>query len=165
MKKYIIFIFLLISIYILLNFNIDKHIKDDIPVMGDIRTYNLKEMEYELIFEDEILNLSNFKLKLATFISYNSKIKRIYIDYPNSVKEYFNSKEYFSFNDKNINEGIELIKAEYKNILEKNNLYQSIDNFSDNNIIINKVIVQSGAQAIEKFKSKYPNVKVYINDN
>lgn len=158
MKKFLIssilIIILLFSIFLF------KENENDIPVMGDVRVYKIKDGEYMLNFEDEGLTLSNLKLKLAVFTSYKSIIKRIYINYPNNSKEYFNKKEYFSFNNEDINEGISKIKEEYIRILEENNAYNLIENLSESNISINKVLVQTELEALDKFKNKYPNVKV-----
>lgn len=158
MKKFLIssilIIILLFSIFLF------KENENDIPVMGDVRVYKIKDGEYMLNFEDEGLTLSNLKLKLAVFTSYKSIIKRIYINYPNNSKEYFNNKEYFSFNNEDINEGISKIKEEYIRILEENNAYNLIENLSESNISINKVLVQTELEALDKFKNKYPNVKV-----
>lgn len=159
MKKYFIFIFLLFVIYISLFFNITKEVDDyDMSVMSEIRTYNLREDEYELIFDEEILNLSNFKLKMALFSSSNCNIKKVYINYPYNVKEYFEDKEYISVTGNNLNYIIDLIKEEYTNTLKENNSYE--EEYTDNNISINKIVVQSMAEVIDKFKMKYPKVKI-----
>ena len=158
MKKFLISsILITILLFSIFSF---KENENDIPVMGDVRVYKLKDGEYMLNFEDEGLTLSNLKLKLAVFTSYKSIIKRIYINYPNNSKEYFNNKEYFSFNNEDINEGISKIKEEYIRILEENNAYNLIENLSESNISINKVLVQTELEALDKFKNKYPNVKV-----
>lgn len=158
MKKFLISsILIIILLFSIFSF---KENENDIPVMGDVRVYKIKDGEYMLNFEDEGLTLSNLKLKLAVFTSYKSIIKRIYINYPNNSKEYFNNKEYFSFNNEDINEGISKIKEEYIRILEENNAYNLIENLSESNISINKVLVQTELEALDKFKNKYPNVKV-----
>lgn len=163
MKKYFIFLFLslflLFVAYISLLSNIAKETNEyDMSVMGEIRTYNLREDEYELIFDEEVLNLSNFKLKMALFSSSNCNIKKVYINYPYNVQEYFKDKEYISVTGNNLNYIIDLIREEYTNILKENNNYE--DGYTDNNISINKVVIQSGAEVINKFKIKYPNVKI-----
>lgn len=127
-------------------------------VMGEIRTYNLREDEYELIFDKEVLNLSNFKLKMAIFTSSGCNIKKVYINYPYNVQEYFKDKEYISVTGNNLNYIIDLIKREYVNVLKENNSYE--EGYTDNSISINKVVVQSGAEVIDKFKIKYPSVKI-----
>lgn len=158
MKKFLISsILIIILLFSIFSF---KENENDIPVMGDVRVYKIKDGEYMLNFEDEGLTLSNLKLKLAVFTSYKSIIKRIYINYTNNSKEYFNNKEYFSFNNEDINEGISKIKEEYIRILEENNAYNLIENLSESNISINKVLVQTELEALDKFKNKYPNVKV-----
>lgn len=158
MKKFLISsILIIILLFSIFSF---KENENDIPVMGNVRVYKIKDGEYMLNFEDEGLTLSNLKLKLAVFTSYKSIIKRIYINYPNNSKEYFNNKEYFSFNNEDINEGISKIKEEYIRILEENNAYNLIENLSESNISINKVLVQTELEALDKFKNKYPNVKV-----
>lgn len=160
MKKYLVFIFLLFVIYLSLLFNITKEVDDyDMSVMGEIRTYNLREDEYELIFDNEILNLSNFKLKMALFTSSNCDIKKVYINYPYNIREYFKNKEYISVTGNNLNYIIDLIKEEYIDTLKKNNVY---DQLTDNNISINKVVVTGGVETIDKFKIKYPNVKIRV---
>lgn len=159
MKKYFIFLFILFIIYASLFLSIIRKDNDyNISVMGEIRTYNLREDEYELIFDEEILNLSNFKLKMALFSSSSSSIKKVYINYPNNVKEYFENKKYISVTGNNLNYIIDLIKEKYINILKENNSYE--DEYTNNNIIINKIIVESRAEVMDKFKIKYPNVKI-----
>ncbi len=157
MKKQ--FIFVLLFIVCLSSFLNIKKEEYDMSVMGEIRTYNLREEEYEINFDEEILNLSNFKLKMALFSSVDSNIKRVYINYPYEFKEYSKNKEYISVTGNNLNYIIDLIKKEYTDILKENSNYK--ENYTyNNNISINKVAVQSTPEIIDKFKAKYPKVKI-----
>ena len=68
MKK--IFIVTIFFSLMLILLSIDTSDEYSMPAMADNRVYNTNNNEYELIFDNEILNLSNLKLKLATFTSY-----------------------------------------------------------------------------------------------
>ena len=93
-------------------------------VMSDI---NNNSNHYELIFNNENLNIGNFKLKLGLFTSYEYNITKVYIKYNDNVKEYFTNKEYFSFDSSNFNRGIEKLKNEYNLVLKQNYLYNELD--------------------------------------
>lgn len=161
MKKYFISIISVLLIYGFFSFNIvNSNEEDNIPVMSELRTYNLREEEYELVFDNEPLNLTNFKLKMALFSSLDCDIRKIYINYSDKVKEYFVNKEYISVTGNNLNNIIDRVRNEYIGVLEANNLYD--DEFIDNNISINKVIVQGGAEVIDRFRIKYPKVEIVI---
>ena len=161
MKKYFISIIFVLLLYGFLSFNIVNSNKEEyIPVMSELRTYNLREEEYELTFDEEVLNLSNFKLKMALFSSLDCDIKKIYINYPNKVKEYFDGIEYISVTGNNLNDIVDIVRNKYISILKNNNLYDN--EFVDNNISINKVIIQGGAEVMDRFRIKYPKVKIVI---
>lgn len=113
----------------------------------------------ELIFENENLNLRNIKLKLALFSNHDSYIKKVYIKYNMKVKDYFD-KEYFSFDNTDFNLGIEKIINEYNEVLKDNYVYD--ETLTDiNNIQIEKVILSTNKDILNKFIIKYP--KVIIN--
>ena len=158
MKKYFILFIYFIFICVICFYPNIKSEDDDITVMNEIRTYNTAVNEYELVFDDEVLNLSNFKLKMAIFSSSECNIRKVYIYYANNVKEYFKDKEYISVTGNNLNYIIDLVREKYNNVLKENNVYE--EGYTDNNISINKVVVQGDAEVINKFKMKYPNVKV-----
>lgn len=120
---------------------------------------NSKSRHYELIFTNDNLNFRNFKLKLGLFTSYDYNISKVYIKYNESVKEYFKNKEYFSFDNSNFNDGIEKLKDEYNLVLENNYLYNELDK-DINDVTIEKVELYASLDALDKFKSKYPNVTV-----
>lgn len=138
---------------------INKSEEYSMPVMSDNRVYNTNNNEYELIFDNEILNLSNLKLKLATFTSYESNIRKVYLDYPESIKEYFND-EYISYEGNNINNLKDVIENYYKDVLKNNNLYNYIDSYTENNVPIKKVVLTCDSKCIYVFRDKYPNVIV-----
>ncbi|MBQ9024325.1 MAG: hypothetical protein IJ105_03775 [Bacilli bacterium] len=146
-KLFIILIFfLIISLLIPKNNNVKM-------VMSDMNNNN----HYELIFKDENLNLRNIKLKLGLFTSYEYNIPKIYIKYNENIKDYFNNKDYFSFDSSNFNIGIEKLIEEYNIVLQDNHLYDELDkDISD--IIIEKVEIYCEQDALDKFKDKYPNV-------
>lgn len=157
MKKVFIVTIFFSLIFILLS--IDKSDEYYMPVMGDNRVYNTNNNEYEFIFDDEILNLSNLKLKLASFTSYESNIRKIYLEYPESIKEYFKD-EYISYEGNNINNLKDVIENYYKDVLKNNNLYNYIDSYSENNVSIKKVVLTCDSKCIYVFRDKYPNVIV-----
>ena len=142
MKRYtLVSIFFLICLFL-----IPKNI-DSKMVMSDIENTN----HYELIFDDEILNFRNIKLKLGVFTSYDYNITKIYL------KNNKNLKEYFSFDSSNFNRGIEKLKYEYNLLLKENNLYDELDKDIDETII-ERVEIYANEDALTKFEGKYPGV-------
>lgn len=125
-------------------------------VMSDI---NNNSNHYELIFNNENLNIGNFKLKLGLFTSYEYNITKVYIKYNDNVKEYFTNKEYFSFDSSNFNNGIEKLKNEYNLVLKQNYLYNELDK-NINDISIERVEIYTSEDALTKFKRKYPLVTI-----
>lgn len=157
MKKILTLLILFSVIMICLEIN--KNSLETKSVM-DYISLNDSYYEYNLNFDKEILNLENFKLKLATFTSYNYQIKKIYPSYDEKYKEYFKNKEYFIFNSTNLNDCIDNIREEYLNIIKKSNLEHDIDSITDNYIIIKKVNIYTSEESINKFKIKYPTVTI-----
>lgn len=154
MKK--IFIIFVIISTIFIFFTKISHNKEDIPVMSVMHDYN---NYYELNFKNDNLNFRNFKLKIGIFTSFEYNIMKIYIQYPDNIKEYFEEKPYFSFDSTNLNLGIEKLKYEYKKLLQSKFLYDEIENiFAQTRIY--KIELYSNEDAIEKFKRKYPNVDI-----
>ncbi|MBO6145195.1 MAG: hypothetical protein J6O62_00155 [Bacilli bacterium] len=142
MKKIIVFlIFFLIPI---------NTYSTEIPVFNEYNNY------YELDFKNENLDLGNFKLKMATFASYEYNIKKVYIN--NSIKEYY------SFNNESFNDGIESLKEEYIENLKENYMYNELDN-DINNAIISKVELYCEQDALTIFKKKYPKVIIKNIEN
>lgn len=157
MKKYLVC--LLSFLFLFYSYNELKRVEyEDLSVMSEIRTYNNIQNKYELIFDDEVLNLSNFKLKMANFSNNSSNIREIYLNYPNNLKDYFKDIKYISVTGNDLNEIIKIIKERYEEVLIKNNVYER--GYTNNNISINKVILESSIQIVDKFKIKYPNVKI-----
>lgn len=141
MKKIIFLIFFLIVII-----NIPK---EDKMVFNEI----INTDHYELDFKEENLNIGNFKLKMATFTSYEYYIKRVYI-----------KDKYISFNNESFNIGIEKLKEEYIQILKDNHMYNELD--KDINMTkIDKVEIYTQKAALNKFKEKYPKVIINILEN
>lgn len=143
MKKFIVFLIFFLFI--------------NVP-SKEIMVFNESENTsyYELDFRNENLTLENFKLKMATFTSYEYNIKKVYID--NSIKEYF------SFDNTNINIGVEKLKKEYLNELKENYSYDRLDN--DINITrINKVELYCEEDALIIFRRKYPKVIIKRIEN
>ncbi len=149
MKKIFTVLIFLSLIFIILESYMDNTIKIKSVMSEEIvsNTYS----DYDLIFDKEILNLSNFKLKLALFTSYQYQIKRIYFDY--NYNKDLNKKEYFSFIGNNLNEGIDNLREQYY-LINNNKL------ITDNYIKIRKIRIYTVDKAIEIFKDKYPKVKV-----
>ena len=150
MKKLVVL--LMFFLFIISNFFYKNDVK---TVMGNINNNN----HYELIFDNENLNLKNFKLKMACILSNEHNIKKVYLKYPERIKEYFNNKEYFSFDNSNFNDGIQRLKEEYNIVLKENYLYDELDN-NISDITIEKVEIYTSKDALTKFKEKYPNVIV-----
>lgn len=149
MKKLIlILVFFLFTIFSL------PRINDTKMVMSDI---NSKSNNYVLIFDKDILTFRNFKLKLGLFTSYEYKITKVYIKYPENIKEYFKNKEYFSFDNSNFNNGIQKMKEEYNLVLKENYLFDELDK-DINDVVIEMVELFCEEDALDKFKEKYPDV-------
>ena len=156
MKKLIIFLtfFLLIISFI--------HTKEDSIEVASINEYNNNNC-YELDFSNELLNFRNFKLKLGLFTSYNYDIKKVYINYPEKIKDYLKEKRYFSFDSSDFNLGIEKVKEEYNILLKEKYLFDELDD-DINNVVIKKVFICAEDAGIKKFENKYPNVIVKKNE-
>ena len=147
MKKIIIFLtfFLFILSFTIKN---EKYV--------DVMSYdNINNGYYELDFSNELLNFKNFKLKLSLF----NNIRKVYIDYPERIKDYVNDKKYFSFDNSNLERGIVKLKEEYNILLKDKYLFDELDQ-DINNVIIKKVLIYADDFTIKKFKYKYPNVIV-----
>lgn len=148
MKRLLIFLIFFLFYILFVNKNVELK-----PVM----TYeNDNSSQYELLFDEELLNINNFKLKLGLFTKYDFRINKVYIKYKEKLKDYFKDKEYFSFDNSNINNGIESLKNEYNVILKNNYLYDE----SVEDIVIEKVEVYADENSISELKKKYPLVKV-----
>lgn len=143
MKKFIVFLIFFLFI--------------NVP-SKEIMVFNESENTsyYELDFRNENLTLDNFKLKMATFTSYEYNIKKVYID--NSIKEYF------SFDNTNINIGVEKLKKEYLNELKENYSYDKLDN-GINMTRINKIELYCEEDALTIFRRKYPKVIIKRIEN
>ena len=99
MKRLLIFLIFFLFYILFVNKNVELK-----PVM----TYeNDNSSQYELLFDEELLNINNFKLKLGLFTKYDFRINKVYIKYKEKLKDYFKDKEYFSFDNSNINNGLE----------------------------------------------------------
>ena len=146
MKKIIIFL-----IFFLLLFNINFNYEDT-PVMSSKDIFN----DYVLTFTNDKLNFANIKLKLALFSNHESYIKRVYIKYNNKVRDYFYRK-YFSFDSMDFSTGILKLKEQYNLVLQKNYLYDELDK-GIAEVEINKVVVSTNHEILNKFVDKYPDV-------
>lgn len=111
---------------------------------------------YELDFTEEILSTKNFKLKVAPFTGYSYIIRKIYPKYNREIKEYF----VYDFRD--IDDGIENFKIDYINGLRKEYLYDEIEKVYKKGIVISKIEIYSNKEALNKFLKKYPKVKYKI---
>ncbi|MBP3635359.1 MAG: hypothetical protein J6J17_02730 [Bacilli bacterium] len=151
MKKNIVFLIILILFILKINMNEDSKL-----VM--LENNNTNNYHYELIFNKEKLNFRNFKLKLATFTSYEYNIKKVYIE---NDKE--NLKKYYSFDNDNFISGIEKIKNNYIHNLKSNYLYNDLDKDIDETLI-NKIEIYTEPDAINIFKKKYPSVEIISLD-
>ena len=151
-KLFISIFFLLFFILIILN-----NQKVSLPVMSETSDNN--NYYYELDFNNDILTIRNFKLKLGIFTSYDYYIKKIFIKYPNNIKEKLIDKKYFSFDNSNFNKGIERLRNEYIIMLKNKYLYDELEKDIDNTVI-EKVHLYCTKDALIKFRNKYPNVKI-----
>ena len=147
MKK----ILIIFSIFFLV---VITNIKDNDESMTVMNTENIQSNHYELIFDNELLNFRNFKLKLASLTSYEYNITKVYINYTSDIK-----KEYFSFDNTNLNIGINKLKEEYTKVLKDNYLYDELDK-DINDVVIKKVEVYAEEKAIKNLRLKYPKVIV-----
>ena len=147
MKK-ILIIFSIFFLFVITN------ISDNNESMTVMNTENIQSNHYELIFDNELLNFRNFKLKIAPLTSYEYNITKVYINYTSDIK-----KEYFSFDNTNLNIGINKLKEEYTKVLKDNYLYDELDN-DINDVVIKKVEVYAEEKAIKNLRLKYPKVIV-----
>ena len=141
-------IFSLIIIIIL--FFLSLYVKDNtIYTFNEIENGNL----YLLDYENENLNTNNFKLKIGPITGYYYKINKIY-------PKYFNEKEYYSYDFKNIDEDLNDLKTEYISNLKKNYNYNEIDKVNEVGIDIKAIELYTTKDALTVLKNKFPKVKI-----
>ena len=152
--KTIFKIILIIILFLFLFIFIGKNNDSKIVFMENERNGN----HYKLIFSKEPLTIRTIKLKLTPFIN-NGYITKIYVKYDENLKDYFNDKEYFSFDNSSINTGIDTLKKEYLNVLSSNYLYNELEK-DINDVSIESVDVYAEESVINNFKNKFKNVIV-----
>ncbi len=152
--KTIFKIILIIILFLFLFIFIGKNNDSKTVFMENERNGN----HYKLIFSKEPLTIRTIKLKLTPFIN-NGYITKIYVKYDENLKDYFNDKEYFSFDNSSINTGIDTLKKEYLNVLSSNYLYNEIEK-DINDVSIESVDVYAEESVINNFKNKFKNVIV-----
>lgn len=152
--KTIFKIILIIILFLFLFIFIGKNNDSKTVFMENERNGN----HYKLIFSKEPLTIRTIKLKLIPFIN-NGYITKIYVKYDENLKDYFNDKEYFSFDNSSINTGIDTLKKEYLNVLSSNYLYNELEK-DINDVSIESVDVYAEERVINNFKNKFKNVIV-----
>ena len=152
--KTIFKIILIIIFFLFLFIFIGKNNDSKTVFMENERNGN----HYKLIFSKEPLTIRTIKLKLTPFIN-NGYITKIYVKYDENLKDYFNDKEYFSFDNSSINTGIDTLKKEYLNVLSSNYLYNELEK-DINDVSIESVDVYAEESVINNFKNKFKNVIV-----
>ena len=152
--KTIFKIILIIILFLFLFIFIGKNNDSKSVFMENERNGN----HYKLIFSKEPLTIRTIKLKLTPFIN-NGYITKIYVKYDENLKDYFNDKEYFSFDNSSINTGIDTLKKEYLNVLSSNYLYNELEK-DINDVSIESVDVYAEESVINNFKNKFKNVIV-----
>ena len=152
--KTIFKIILIIILFLFLFIFIGKNNDSKTVFMENERNGN----HYKLIFSKEPLTIRTIKLKLTPFIN-NGYITKIYVKYDENLKDYFNDKEYFSFDNSSINTGIDTLKKEYLNVLSSNYLYNEIEK-DINDVSIESVDVYAEESVINNFKNKFKNAIV-----
>lgn len=152
--KTIFKIILIIILFLFLFIFIEKNNDSKTVFMENERNGN----HYKLIFSKEPLTIRTIKLKLTPFIN-NGYITKIYVKYDENLKDYFNDKEYFSFDNSSINTGIDTLKKEYLNVLSSNYLYNELEK-DINDVSIESVDVYAEESVINNFKNKFKNVIV-----
>ena len=152
--KTIFKIILIIILFLFLFIFIGKNNDSKTVFMENKRNDN----HYKLIFSKEPLTIRTIKLKLIPFIN-NGYITKIYVKYDENLKDYFNDKEYFSFDNSSINTGIDTLKKEYLNVLSSNYLYNELEK-NINDVSIESVDVYAEESVINNFKNKFKNVIV-----
>lgn len=113
---------------------------------------------YFLDFTNDCLNTRNIKLKLSIFTGYNYKVNKIY---PKKVI----NKLYYSYDFLSIDKDTEKFTNEYINDLKNNYYYNIVDDVKKSGINLVGIELYSQKEAIERFKKKYPNVKISNIDN
>lgn len=152
--KTIFKIILIIILFLFLFIFIGKNNDSKTVFMENERNGN----HYKLIFSKEPLTIRTIKLKLIPFIN-NGYITKIYVKYDENLKDFFEDKEYFSFDNSSINTGIDTLKKEYLNVLSSNYLYNELEK-DINDVSIESVDVYAEESVINNFKNKFKNVIV-----
>ena len=114
---------------------------------------------YLLDFSNEVLSTNNFKLKIAPFTCYSYIIRKIYPKYNRNLKKVY------TYDFRNIDEGIENFKKDYISKLRSNNLFDEIEKIYEQGIVISKIEIYTTKEAMNKFIKKYPNVKYKVIEN
>lgn len=152
--KTIFKIILIIILFLFLFIFIEKNNDSKTVFMENERNGN----HYKLIFSKEPLTIRTIKLKLTPFIN-NGYITKIYVKYDENLKDFFEDKEYFSFDNSSMNTGIDTLKKEYLNVLSSNYLYNELEK-DINDVSIESVDVYAEESVINNFKNKFKNVIV-----
>lgn len=142
---------LLIIIFLFYSFLFIKNnkVESAINYLDELQQNNT----YYLDFSNELLTTRNLKLKIAPFTGYEYKVNKIY-------PKYYNKKEYYSYNFKNIDLDIDNFTNEYIMNLKNNYNFNEIDKVKQYGIKLIGIEIYAEKEAINYFKNKYPNVKI-----
>ncbi len=113
--------------------------------VSDINNYS----EYLVDFKNT-LSSKNFNEKFSILEKNKYQIKKLY----SNIRETWNEKikeelKEYSFDN------LENFVSHYKNILQKNNLSDEIPNIDISGIIINKILIYTSKEEIDKLKQQY----------
>lgn len=146
-KPILSFLFVIVLIfqyYVFIN-NDNKTTMVFSETTSDINDYS----DYLVDFKDT-LSSKFFNEKFSVLEKNKYQIKKLYL----SVKETWNEKVKEQLSEYSF-DNIENFVSRYKNILQKNNLSDEIPNIDISGIIINKVLIYTSKEEIEKLKQQY----------
>lgn len=142
--SFLFIIVLVFQYYIFIN-NENKTVMVFSETVSDINNYS----EYLVDFKNT-LSSKNFNEKFSILEKNKYQIKKLY----SNIRETWNEKikeelKEYSFDN------LENFVSHYKNILQKNNLSDEIPNIDISGIIINKILIYTSKEEIDKLKQQY----------
>lgn len=146
-KPILSFLFVIVLIFQYYMF-INNHTKTTM-VFSDT-TSNINDYSDYLVDFKDTLSSKNFNEKFLIMEKNKYQIKKLYL----SVKETWNKKAKEELSEYSF-DNLENFVSHYKNLLQKNNLTDEIPNIDISGIIINKLLIYTSKEEIEKLKQQY----------
>ena len=142
--SFLFIIVLVFQYYIFIN-NENKTVMVFSETVSDINNYS----EYLVDFKNT-LSSKNFNEKFSILEKNKYQIKKLY----SNIRETWNEKVKEELSEYSF-DNLENFVSHYKNILQKYNLSDEIPNIDISGIIINKILIYTSKEEIDKLKQQY----------